>query len=96
MKKLFDKFKNIKFKDIVNKENLFAIIIAEAIFWSPLYIPGILGFIFNNEWLLGIAIGYVTFWILPCSPAIILQIALIYLIRRIETWMKTKQWNKRR
>lgn len=98
MKKFLDRFRNIQFKDIVNKENLFAIALAEAIFWSPAYVSGILGFIFQNNWLLGIATGYLAFWALPfVSPAILLQIALIYFIRRILKWMKTKsQWNKKR
>lgn len=96
MKKFLDRFRNIRLKDIVNKENLFVIIIALAIFWSPLYIPGILGWVLNNNWLIGLATGYLAFWILPGSPAIILQIALIYFFRRILTWMKTKHLNKKR
>jgi hypothetical protein len=56
-------------------------LIAELIFWSPLIITFILS-LFNPWWWTAVS-GILLFWAGPFTPAIPIQISLIFLIKKI-------------
>ncbi|MBR5128685.1 MAG: hypothetical protein IKU67_01415 [Firmicutes bacterium] len=77
-------------KNIINKENLLGAIIAEAIFWLPCIITGLLAIIFSSWWWTAFW-GIILFWFGPLTPAIPLQLALIVAVNKI-----LKKWRKRK
>jgi hypothetical protein len=64
-----------------------AFVIAELIFWLPVWLPTLLYFILKVEWLLAITTAAIAFWAGPLTPAIALQLGLIALIER---WFNKK------
>lgn len=68
-----------------------AFIIAESIFWLPVWLPALLYFILKIEWLWAISAMVVTFWAGPFTPAIGLQLGFIALIERWFTKSKNKK-----
>ena len=69
-------------KEILRKDMIVYILIAEIVFWLPA-IFCILMSVFDNWWWAGFT-GYVAFWALPIiSPAIPMQVGLIFLVKKI-------------
>lgn len=62
---------------------LLCTLIAEAIFWSPAIICGVLA-LTVSPWFWTALGAIVAFWAAPLTPAIPLQIALIYLVKKIK------------
>ena len=69
-------------KNILNKQMILPAIIAEMIFWIPVWGPAILA-ITVSEWWWTITSATIVFWAGPLTPAIPLQIALILLIKKL-------------
>ena len=69
-------------KHVLNKEMFIYVLIAEVIFWSPCIVTGILGIVVSPEYW-GIFGAYIAFWANPLTPAIILQLALAGLLKKI-------------
>lgn len=69
------------------KTTLPAVIIAEAVFWFPVWFSVVLGFLINPWWF-GAAGAVIAFWAGPFTPAVPLQLAFIALIERTITNMK--------
>lgn len=65
-----------------------AIILGEALFWSPLIVLGILGLVSGNAAIWGAFIAVYTFWVL-LLPAIPIQILFIFTLNKIIIWRKT-------
>lgn len=69
-------------KNIFTKDMLLYVLIAEAIFWSPCIVTGILAVTIDAWW--WTAFGAVcAFWAGPFTPAVPLQIGLALLLKRI-------------
>ena len=77
-------------KEILNKRMLGCFIIAEAIFWSPCIIGVICG-VLINEWFFTICVGYIGLWLAPFTPAIPIQLALAYGIKKIYELIKKRK-----
>lgn len=77
-------------KNIINKENLLGAIIAEAIFWSPCIVTGLLAIFFSSWWWTAFW-GVIVFWAGPFTPALPLQLGLIIAVNKI-----LKKWRKRK
>ena len=69
-------------KNVINKETLPFFLIAEAIFWSPVIVCGILGLVVD-AWYWSISCGIILFWTGPFTPGFELQILLTLLLKRI-------------
>lgn len=79
---------------IVNwRTTLPAFLMAETIFWIPVWLPTLLYFILKIEWLWTISVSVVIFWSGPFTPAIGLQLAFIALFER---WFTKHQSLKRK
>lgn len=68
---------------VKNKETWLALIVAEAIFWIPVWIPFVLGIVLQNPWFYTISTAAIVFWAGPFTPAIALQIALALFIAKL-------------
>lgn len=71
-------------KTIINKDMLWAFVIAEVIFWSPCVILAVLASTIN-PWFWTAFTAIVIFWSAPLTPGWALQIALaIFIKKRID------------
>lgn len=66
--------------NLLNKEVLIFTLIGETIFWSPIWISAILALV-HDPWWWTVAGGAITFWSGPFTPAILLQLALIFALK---------------
>ena len=85
MKKIKDKFTNTcKWlrKNVLNKQMIIYVLIAELIFWSPCIVTGILA-VTISPWYWTVFGGICAFWSGPFTPAVPLQIALAVFIKKI-------------
>lgn len=69
-------------KNVLNKDMIVYVLIAEVIFWSPCIVTGFLA-VFLNPWWWTIFGAICAFWAGPFSPAVPLQIGLALLIKKI-------------
>ena len=69
-------------KTVINKDMLVSVLIAEAIFWSPCIVTGILAVSVNPWWWTAFT-GIILFWCGPFTPAVPLQIGLAVLIKKL-------------
>ena len=69
-------------ENVLNKEMFLYVLIAEAIFWSPCIVTGILAITISpNYW---VAFGAIcAFWAGPFTPAVPLQLGLAVLLKKI-------------
>ncbi len=81
-------------KEILNKDMLLWIIIAEIIFWSPCIVGFVLALVIN-PWFWTIPTVYAAFWAGPFTPAVPLQLGLAYGLKKIADAIK-KRRNKRK
>lgn len=66
-----------------------AILLGEALFWSPLIVLGIMGIISGSAAVWGAFAAVYTFWVL-LLPAIPIQILFIFTINKIMSWSANK------
>lgn len=69
-------------KNVFNKQMIVYVLIAEAIFWSPCIVTGILA-VTISAWWWTVFSAICVFWAGPLTPAVPLQIGLALLIKRI-------------
>ena len=69
-------------KNVINKEMIIYVLIAEAIFWSPVIVTGILAIIVDPWWWTATS-AILLFWAGPFTPAVPLQIGLAIAIKGI-------------
>lgn len=69
-------------KNVINKNMLFWFIIAELIFWSPCIVTGILA-ITVDPWYWSAFGAIIAFWAGPFTPAVLLQLGLAGLLKKI-------------
>lgn len=75
------------FKDEVwQRENIVYFLIAELIFWSPVIFCAIMA-IFNSWWWTGVVL-VIGFWAGPFTPAVPLQIALMFGLKKLHKRIK--------
>lgn len=67
------------------KDVLVPTLVAEIVFWSPVWVSAILAIIISPWWWTVVS-GVIVFWAGPLTPAIALQIGLIAVFERL--------WNK--
>lgn len=83
MKEKIKKFWAFLRKEVINKEMIAFLIIAEAIFWSPCIVTGILAIVIDSRFWTAFG-GYIAFWsFFPCTPAIPLQIGLAFGLKKL-------------
>lgn len=75
MKNFFKKCWEWLRKYIFNKKSIIPALLAELVFWSPLIVLVILSIFGVVHW--STVIAYISFWALPITPAIPIQIVLI-------------------
>ena len=76
-------------KNVLNKEMLLSVIIAELIFWSPVIVTGLLAIIIDPWWWTACT-AIMLFWAGPFTPAVPLQIGLAVLIKKLSSLIKRK------
>lgn len=69
-------------KEVLNKDMLLWFIVAELIFWAPC-IVGIILAALIDPWFWVICTVYMTFWALPLTPAIPIQLGLAYGLKKL-------------
>lgn len=69
-------------KNVLNRQMILPAIIAEIIFWIPVWIPAILA-VTISEWWWTVTSATIVFWAGPFTPAIPLQLALILFVKKI-------------
>lgn len=94
---MITKFKNfIKsiLRQLKNKVNIIIFVIVLIITYSPVWLVGGLGFIFQDKAMLAIAIAYALFWAGPFTPYFPLCIGLTFIIRKIYDKIKCHNWRR--
>jgi hypothetical protein len=66
----------------LNKQMIVYVLIAEAIFWSPCIVTGILAVTISSWWWTAFS-AICVFWAGPFTPAVPLQIGLAVLIKKL-------------
>ena len=80
-------------KNVINKEMIVYVLIAEAIFWSPVIVTGILAIIVDPWWWTAVS-AIMLFWAGPFTPAVPLQIGLAIAIKGIVHKVRKIKENK--
>lgn len=80
-KKLSNTWKWLR-RNVFNKEMLLWMLIAEAIFWTPV-IVGIVLAVTISGWWWTVVSAYIVFWAGPFTPAMPLQFGLALLLKRL-------------
>lgn len=91
MKKIFEKIINyIKYIFAHPRDLLLPFILAEIIFWIPVWIPAILALVISPWWWTIVG-AVIAFWAGPITPAIPLQVGLIAAFERLFNKIKQKK-----
>lgn len=69
-------------REILTKDMLIYLLIAELIFWSPVIVCGVLA-LTVNAWYWTAVSGIILFWAGPFTPAVTIQFGLAYFLKRI-------------
>ncbi len=69
-------------QNLLNKETLFFTIIGEALFWSPVIVCAILGWIVDKRYW-AVAGSIAAFWTAPLTPGWAIQIGLIFGLKKL-------------
>lgn len=77
-------------KEVLNKDMLLWVIVAEIIFWAPCIVGAILAVLFN-AWFWTICTVYMAFWALPLTPAIPIQLGLAYGLKKLSEACKRRR-----
>ena len=77
-------------KNVINKDMLLWIIIAEGLFWSPCIVTAALA-IFVNKWWWTAFGAIIAFWAGPFTPAVPLQLGLALLLKKIYNKFRGKK-----
>lgn len=80
-------------KNVINKEMIVYVLIAEAIFWSPVIVTATLAIIIDPWWWTVVS-AICLFWAGPFTPAVPLQIGLALAIKGIVHKFKKIKENK--
>lgn len=80
-------------KEVLNKQMIVYVIIAELIFWSPVIVCALLSLIVN-QWFWTATIAIIAFWAGPFTPAVPLQLGLAILLKKIVEKIKTRRHKK--
>jgi hypothetical protein len=70
-------------KQLKDPTNLIIFVVVLTVLYAPTWLCGLLGLIFQNGVLIGIASGYAAFWFAPFTPFWGLVIGLTLGVRRI-------------
>lgn len=81
--KFFKALWNFIVTNLKDRTTLIIFIIVFLLFSSPIILGYLLGFIFQNGWLIGIATGYLAIWAGPGTPVIPLILLITLAIRKI-------------
>ena len=95
MKEKIKKFWQWLRKNVLNKEMLIWIIIAEVIFWSPCIVTGFLAITVSSWWWTAFG-AIIVFWSGPFTPAIPLQLALAVALKKLWHVIKNRKNKKRK
>ena len=75
------------------KDTLLPALLAEIVFWMPVWIPAILALIISPWWWTVVG-AVIAFWAGPLTPAIALQVGLIALFEKGWNRIRKKKENK--
>lgn len=81
-------------KNVLNKEMLIWVIIAETIFWSPCIVTGFLAITVNKWWWTAFG-AVITFWAAPLTPAMPLQLGLAVGLKKLYHTIKERKNKKK-
>lgn len=81
-------------KYIFNKESVIPALVAEAVFWTPVWVPALIAIITGNGWYWTVSVAVIVFWCGPFTPAIPIQIAFI--TGATALWNKFKEKRRNR
>lgn len=76
-------------REILNKNMLLWLLIAEVIFWSPCIVGAGLA-LTVNEWYWTVPAVYIAFWLGPFTPAIPIQLGFAYALKKFAAFLKNK------
>jgi hypothetical protein len=74
-----------------DKTNLIIFGIVVLVLFAPTWVCALLGFVFNNGWLLGVAATYWAFWLAPFTPFWLIAIGITFAIRKIYDKIRGKK-----
>lgn len=77
-------------KEVLNKEMIHYVIIAELIFWSPAIIFAILALLIK-PWFWSLFGSYIAFWAGPFTPGIPIQLGLAVGLKKLVKRIKFKK-----
>lgn len=77
-------------KNLINKEMLLYTLVGEAIFWIPVWVPALLAIIVDPQWWTAVSV-VIVFWAGPFTPAIPLQLALIFALKKLHSKIRRKK-----
>ena len=81
-------------KNVLNKDMILWVLVAELIFWSPVIVTGLLAIIIDPWWWTACT-AIMLFWAGPFTPAVPLQIGLALALKGISNKIRRKK-NERR
>ena len=93
MRDKWNTFKKWFKSEIWQKENIVYFLIAELIFWSPVIFCLIM-VMFNSWWWAGV-IAVIGFWAGPFTPAVPLQIGLMFALKKIHKKIRLRKSNRK-
>ena len=68
-------------QNLLTKEMFIFTLIGESIFWIPVWVPAVIAIITGNNWWFTVSGGVIAFWSGPFTPAVLLQLGLIFLLK---------------
>lgn len=81
-------------KNVLTKDMILWVIIAELIFWSPVIVTAILALVIN-PWYWTVTSAIMLFWAGPFTPAVPLQIGLALALKGIYNKIRRKKDERR-
>ena len=81
-------------ENVFNKQCILGALIAEVIFWSPVWVTALFGLIFDAWWFTATT-AIIAFWAGPFTPAIVIQLAFIAFVNRIINKIRRRKNNGR-
>jgi len=81
-------------KNVLNREMLVWVLIAEVIFWFPCIVTGLLAVFVNSWWWTAFG-AVIAFWSAPFTPAMPLQLALAVGLKKLYHAIKKRKSKKK-
>lgn len=70
-------------KDLKDWKTLILFLLVCLVIGSPVWVPLVLGIVFKNGWLIGVASAVESFWLMPFTPFIPLCVAVTLAVKKV-------------